>query len=603
MKILAIEACNKNFTALIPDGRGGGIEIDRKTQKKLSPLYKKLYESLIDEYSEIYANKLGVNKKVAQVYLRASLVPVVNLIIDRCVRLGIALNNGEDWSIAQLKSSIKLPINRVGELINMSGSSFELNQLLLIDLGKIIGVSVSEFETPIKRSEVKSYPVRNHSLGGVSFFYRLMSKWGKALSLLKGSGDRVLTFYMANSTNMLYRKGIYRSHLSKLDPLTNIGENQVDDNLRDILFNKISVKSSEIIYQIFDVSNALGAENIVKDFNHLLKKYFPVNMLESVPDLFTQADSMLRKYGNKPLLFSTFNLDMDIHYIASSKKTNRKCIDLQHGGYYGYMKHMDHTIELEVAFCDTFISWGWGVLPEIGSCNVIPLPSPWLSQRAVELNKFYAINKHKDYDLLLMTSKIYRFPLANMNAAGVLTDQARENWNRIKHLVHCAKKNDIRILHKPYNLDNYSRFKRELDELSTIGGGLYTINTELEKGLSKGLVSSCSIVVWDVPGTGFLECISSKIPTIVIWDRSFCEEVDEAKKLFQGLEDVGVIHRDPLLALQEVKSAKKNINLWMNDLNRKNAIRKFCQKYAWTDKNWPAYWRKYLNELLNKVDR
>jgi len=107
-------------------------------------------------------------------------------------------------------------------------------------------------------------------------------------------------------------------------------------------------------------------------------------------------------------------------------------------------------------------------------------------------------------------------------------------------------------------------------------------------------------VLWDQPGTGFLECLSSNIPTMVYWPRIYSQEEVWLKPLFMELEHMGIVHRDIDSLVEEMHLFKLSPAAWMNDIERVSLVNRFCREFAWTSSKWPKYWRRYLDGLWEK---
>ena len=138
---------------------------------------------------------------------------------------------------------------------------------------------------------------------------------------------------------------------------------------------------------------------------------------------------------------------------------------------------------------------------------------------------------------------------------------------------------------------------KTMGELVLIGGEKYDVITKLDKGLTYELLNKCNVVLWDQPGTGFLECLSGGIPTMMSWKRTSTSEEEWAKPIFHELEVSGIIHRDTASLVKEMKKFKESPELWMNDPQRVELVSRFCRQFAWTSKDWPKYWRKYFKNI------
>jgi putative transferase (TIGR04331 family) len=167
--------------------------------------------------------------------------------------------------------------------------------------------------------------------------------------------------------------------------------------------------------------------------------------------------------------------------------------------------------------------------------------------------------------------------------------------------VSLAAGSKVKIFAKPYSAVTVSLMGQTFDRMREIGGPYYQCSDRFDKGLTRELLKKVHLVLWDQPGTGFLECISSGIPTMVLWSRLYCEEEDWCKPDFQQLEDVGIIHRTNQSLLTEYGHFAKSPTAWMKDPQRQKVVEEFSKKYALVDDKWWKTWRTYLSTLKTEA--
>ena len=164
-----------------------------------------------------------------------------------------------------------------------------------------------------------------------------------------------------------------------------------------------------------------------------------------------------------------------------------------------------------------------------------------------------------------------------------------------------ASKEKIKIYCKPYNELTTFLMKKTYQQLPEIVGSNFQYANNFDKGLNYDLINKGHLILWDQPGTGFLECISSGIPSMVLWTRLFCEEENSCKKYFKKLEKSRIIHRTPQSLIKELKIFLRDPVLWMNESTRKAIVNNFSSKYALTNDNWQLVWRDYLKKIRKEV--
>ena len=113
-----------------------------------------------------------------------------------------------------------------------------------------------------------------------------------------------------------------------------------------------------------------------------------------------------------------------------------------------------------------------------------------------------------------------------------------------------------------------------------------------DKGLSPNLVSNYDFILFDHPGTGFLECLAYKIPTIIIWDKSFSKENQSSKNEFKKLKSLKILYEK----LDQLKPILKNYTHFLRKINNPK-VNDFKSKYINIDVQWRKKWLNFLNNL------
>ena len=124
----------------------------------------------------------------------------------------------------------------------------------------------------------------------------------------------------------------------------------------------------------------------------------------------------------------------------------------------------------------------------------------------------------------------------------------------------------------------------------------YSTYKNYNKGISTELVKSANLIVWDQIGTGTMQCLSSGIPTIVLWKRIYSREVEWEKDLFKKMEKCGIIHRSVDSLILEIKKFNQSPEQWIKDPTRKSIILEFCNKFAFHSNDWKKIWIKTFKE-------
>lgn len=586
--------------ALFPNESGGGVKIAQEEMLQLSLFYSRLYTIYISRLSVRLAGQFDITESAASILARRALVPLIHCFMDRLVRIGKAIECAPG-QLAVPRQELFPILDTIEAFEEYAVANPAFNQSMIWFVGRVWQLPESDpvHEQPpftpqvgLKNNLFRLYP-RTHR--------RLFRKvWLKFLSLLPRS--RFPTLSMVNATGALFEHGFYSEYLGDIDLNWPLEEICSDGQLRENLFSDDFIENIEL--NDFLIKFGLGLQEqerallLLKEF---MQFYYPASLLEAIPQNMGHALQALQPFKKNVLISSSGRGTRSSYVVAAARQTGLSIVDCQHGGHYGYIEDMSPFLELEYPGVDQFVSWGWSRLPDrpvFKELSVIDLPSPWLSER----KRFWAglkIGGERDYDFLLMPNMVKRFPAAPHGASTSRIDLIHEFAVSLKHLVRKATENGIRILHKPYNPTTVRLLTKTMRELEAIGGARYCCLQELHKGLTHELVQRCHVVLWDQPGTGFLECLSSNIPTMVYWPRTYSQEEAWVNPIFLELEHLGIIHRDVDSLLEELQRFKKSPHSWMNHPERVSLISCFCREFAWTSDEWPEHWRRYLDGLSN----
>jgi hypothetical protein len=596
--ILAESSSTSEF-GLFSSEFGGGVVISQEEMRNLSRTYSKLYEVYISSLSSRLKGSFGISESAANVLVRHAFVPLMFCFMDRLVRINKLLS--ESPGSFSLPYQCQPPsFELIEEFQELSVGSPEFNQYLIWFVGriwKLPEVDLSNKKVLYKnQTSFKNNLFRLYRRTPVRLFKKL---YISLLSLVNRPQLPVLT--MSNMTGALHHYGFYAKYLGDLNFSLLTTEVKIDNHLREKLFTDDLISTSELN----DFLDSLGLGEVEKKrslvlFKEFIRTHYPTSLLEAIPRNIRSALDVLSPFESSVLLSSGGRSTSATYIFAAAKQKGKFIVDFQHGGHYGYVDEMRQMIDLEYPGVDQFVSWGWSHAPQQltdTSLSIISLPSPWLSERKQYWRRLLNVNANKKYDFLLMSTKAKRFPEAPQGASLGRIDLIQNTAESLKNLVTKITSNKFTILHKPCDVTTVKLLSKTMSELEIIGGERYDVVEQLDKGLTYDLLNKCRVVIWDQPGTGFLECLSAGIPTMLNWTRISVQEEEWAKPIFHDLEKIGIIHRDVDTLVTEMEKFKESPELWMSNPARVALVNRFCRQFAWVSKDWPRYWRKYFDEL------
>jgi len=589
---------------VISDGNlFGFVRLERPEILELSEHLSHFYIELIEKLSSNYSVRYGLPQDALRIILRTAIVPVSHCFFERLVRLNKIVHASKCKPTVGAQSLFSIPdtIEEFQERI----STPQFNQSVISLLAEVWGLKIIDIHQIAEQNPAQPTTFKNNLfridqskfslssiLSGVSRYIKWLPPLGRFPAL---------TF--ANMTGALHKRFFYLMNFKQLDEGWKQEHVKADLFLRESMLNESQLTLNVInnVLSIYDFSEKQKSI-ITKLFFKFLRASIPLQFLEAFQNNYNAAEKVLAPFKVRALMYSSAGGTRSSFVVGVAKTLGFKIINAQHGGHYGYIEDLSKILEIEWPMSDIFLTWGWTRLPRhaaIMQMQTHPLPSPWLSERKMYW-KDLVIEGNKKFDILWMPNMMKPFIGAPSGVGTIRLDVFDEFSTSMIDIVRNAARAKINIYCKPYNPISLDLMAAAYDQMRHIGGEFFVCADRFDKGLTYELLNKCRLVLWDQPGSGFLECIACNIPTMVLWPRIYCEEEDWCIDDFNYLEEVGLIHRTPKSLINETQNFLLDPLAWMNDLQRKLAVQSFANKYALTYDKWWKTWRTYLKQLKNQ---
>lgn len=611
------------FVSVFPEKlKDGAYRSDYNSLKKRGEILSKFYNDNL-KYLLLFYNKNVLNSSQnISVLLRPALVLLTNVYLDRSIRVLHLLDKKRN-NLKIVDIDIVYKFKSLDQINSLLTYNWELNHSICLFISKALGIEAK------KIIHKKDYPFYNtESAHGSDFVNTLFWPPRKEgfFDLLKFYKTKLLrrlllfnkSFFskfssLGFSTDDTYftLKGFYFPFgLFERQKIFDWVECNRNENLRNELNNFLQTNFSKSFYKLITnaTSNKFADQDYLKvsaSYTNFLTNFFPEYFLEGLNLNLKQA-SLLRNCNKLPHIVGTDAVrDKDLFYAAITKQNNGKIIGFQHGGHYGYVASNSLHAEFEYSHYDIFLTYGWSEWDkELPKSNIlIPTVSPRLSELKTQN---WLINKKKpmvnnNKNILFFLNVFHRFPHASTLC------QARIDFNdeilqNLENTFELLIQNKIKIDIKKYNQHSIDLRYDFYEKIIKKGNGMINFINIHQKGLSYNLLKNYNLVLWDQIGTGTLDCLVAKIPTIILWKRIYSNESKAAKKLILDLEKYGVLHNNHFTFVNEIKKYQNNPQIWMENENRIKAISNFCAKYARTSENWKNIWKKNLKSIYKSND-
>jgi len=590
-----------------------GFRFTQEQLLELSPRYSKLYGALIDALASRTTARFGLASDAATVLAREAVPTVVHLVFDRLLRLAGTLAAGHG-PVRVATGTAALPVVRAEELRLAAWRSAEFNQWIVCRLAGAWGLAVED--RSVRTPDLPGVRHLNYNFIGRPLSLRLRRRALQlAVDLLGRFDDRangaipVLALGYPSPWFQdygLYWFGGFRDMRGKVA----FDRVPPDPGLRlDVLGAAIDEAWPAFARFIEWARDRWPfPERVAPAIRELLLDLFPTDLLEGIPVHLPKVAAVLRPFKGRGLISAeTGNVEV-AYFVAAARQEGIEPIGFQQGGHYGYEEDFVSGVETEYPFFDRFITWGWTRFPEAPSLAglvPVPLPSPWLVERRHQWNRQLGslarrVGGSKPFDLLLMPNKIYPYPPAPSGAAISRIDHLQPFAALLRSLVAGAAAHRLRVFYKSYDAGTIQLLRGTLADLEQRYPETFYRPAEVHKGLTRELLQQCHLVLWDQPGTGFLECAAARIPTIVLWTRLFNQEVPWARDIFRELEGTGVVCRDVDQLFDEVARFRVAPLAWMEEPRRRGAIDRFMAEYGRSDDDWVPRWRAFMTSIRDR---
>ncbi len=605
-------APDRGSVSLFPGESRDAVAISQEGLCELSFFYSDLYLVLVDVLASALSERFGVSRVAAAMITREAIVPLTHFFMDRLLRLSMAGERKVLLPRGGVPGS--LYPDDLDEFTSCAPWSAELNQKIICELAPLLKV---EIERPLSPRDATPLPPAvptgsfvNHNFGGRTLCRKIRNRfvreYQKRFDSCRG---RIPVLSMAYAGSAFAAHEFYSEYFFDIRGRLRLENSTRTEALRASFFLAIVHGARRALLKFLDDSGTLrrvASDSVLEAFATYLAAAYPSSHLEAMPQNLSNAIGLLEPMGAPAVINTEVNNTEATYIQAAAKALGMKTIGCQHGGHYGYLDDHTRVWEMEYSYFDYFVTWGWTEMPRLAVCRTtqaIPLPSPWLSERRVYLKKSMveqaAVSDAGRYDFLLMTNKIYRFPPAPSGAAISRSDRLPEISAYLSNLVSECARQDIRVLHKPYNERTVRQYADLFAELDRLGGKCHARLETFHKGLSPDLLRRCHVVLWDQPGTGFLECLACDIPTMIFWPRVYNHETPLARPAFAALEAAGIVHVTTSSLLAEYRRFQSSPGAWVKMPARVDAIVSFRQQYGWADAQWPDKWRQFLDRVLD----
>ena len=264
---------------------------------------------------------------------------------------------------------------------------------------------------------------------------------------------------------------------------------------------------------------------------------------------------------------------------AESILKNAKLLFFQHGSGHG-AEQLFPSYEIS---SDFDISYTWGVANK----KYKRLPSAHLSR----IRDKYALKLNK---LLFVGTAAWRYQF-RFNSL-IFTDDILKYFN--------DKALFLNFLSDNIKIQTLYRSARDLGwgEIDYIKTNFPMIKVlAVDKSKLVNWMKKIRLLVIDHSGTSLFEALTINVPTVFFWNQDLYRMRSDIKECFNKFQEVGVLFSDPVSASRKVNEIYHNPLAWWHSYDIQQIREEFCERFAYSTKEWINVWAKELKSVNNMV--
>lgn len=311
-----------------------------------------------------------------------------------------------------------------------------------------------------------------------------------------------------------------------------------------------------------------------------------------MPKAYVENYSALKKssidcFPKNPVVIASANAwyikEIFKFWAADQSENNTVLLGLQHGGAdYGARENFifrDH----EASIVDYFFSWGWKDVK--CDAEVIPMPANKL------INESNISPSDLEMDILWITSTMPRY-LTFFPRITSYFERYLDSQMKFINSLDVAYIDNLRIRthSQDYGWGIRLRLERAVKNIR-FDHNVMPYYKSLEK---------CRLCVCDHLSTTATEALALNKPTILFWNNDTNKIRSEHLEYFDLLRSVGILYDSPEAAAKAVNKIYDNVNLWWDDVERKNAVLSFNKVFSLMQNNGTNIWKDVMISLPHK---
>jgi len=324
-------------------------------------------------------------------------------------------------------------------------------------------------------------------------------------------------------------------------------------------------------------------------FEVIARQFIPLH----IPTSYLEGYDQLRKivdllpWPKKPKAIFTSNnyLTDDLFKIWAAEKveTNTPLVIGQHGGHFGltpFSFSEDHQIKIATKW----LSWGWS---DSSRPHITPVGNLKSFGRSV------GYDPNGGALMVEMAMPRYSYYLYAVPISSQWLDYLSDQKAFLQALPQTLREQVLlRLFHNDYGWDQFDRWEGQMPEIR-----LDTGQQDIYK-----LIEKSRLYISTYNATTYLETLTCNIPSIIFWNPEHWELKTEVKPYFELLQSVGIFHKTPESAAQQMTEVWDDVSAWWDSSEVQDARKLFCKQFARIPSNPIGDLRSIFQGVANDYD-
>jgi putative transferase (TIGR04331 family) len=261
-------------------------------------------------------------------------------------------------------------------------------------------------------------------------------------------------------------------------------------------------------------------------------------------------------------------------------------IDFQHGAGFGFTRLLGiESYTRQVS--DKFYTWGWA--GQENDPRLVNLPGAQLSLKSRQPG---TSSRHR---MIMVVGGIYPRFLYRFQSCPLGTQWLRYIQSTMEFIEAVGPQRQGVLFYRGHPVDygwGISEQVKERFPHVAVDHHDHSFRYQMHKS---------RVVVFDHPGTAFLEAMAANVPSVIFFDPKHWDSRSEAQPYLDLLHRAGIFHDTPQSAARQVARVYDHIDSWWFCRSVQDARKRFVNHFALNSPDWNRQWVNAITRELHEI--